>query len=147
MINLKYAVIKTLDAKFPTVPCYPEPVTQDFDRPAFYVEILPVHTKWINGAHIQREVIISIEYYPLERTVDACLAMEAQLLELFNGVLVAGDRVLPLGDMEFEEVHKELTCRMSLSYTDSLDETKVYGYDPTTQLMGDLTVSESLNEE
>lgn len=144
-MNLKYAVIKTLDTKFPTIPCHPEPVEQGFTRNAFYVEILPVHAKWLNGAHIQREVIISIEYYPTERTVDACLTMEASLLELFNGVLVMGDRVLRLGDMEFEEIHKELTCRISLSYIDSLDETKVYGYQ-TTVLMGDLTVSESLNE-
>ena len=52
-----------------------------------------------------------------------------------------------LAGTEAEVINKELIFRMSVSYIDSVDESKVPGYDPEAQLMGELTVSEALNDE
>lgn len=147
MKNLKDAVIKTLTTGFPAIPCYDEEIPQGFARPAFMVEVLPVNSRFLNAAHIQREAMISIEYYPQPRTNEACYTMADSLTALFAGVLVMGGRVLQLGDIEQEVIRKELTVLIGISYIDSLDETQVHGYDPTTELMGTLTTSESLNEE
>lgn len=129
LTDIKKAINDTLKSNFPTVKVSSPDVEEGFKKPSFFVEILPITRGKEGKYHYSRSVTVVIQYFSENETELENIKMQDQLEEVFGQVLKINDRVITIHNIESEINDKVLHFQFDISYLDSLEEDKVYGYE------------------
>lgn len=128
LLDLKKTIVNKLKAKYPNIGIVAQEVEKGFNRPAFFVQMMPVNTEMLNAAHRQRLISVIIHYFTPNNTHIEAINMQDELEKLFLGPLQVGDRSLQLFNCNGEILDYTLQFGFDISYIDSLDNTELYDY-------------------
>ncbi|CAK7083886.1 hypothetical protein CIW83_16865 [Tissierella sp. P1] len=141
LTDIKRAIDSILKDNFSTIEIYSTNTKEGLDRPYFFVEISPIIRERLNRAHYHRKVTVLIRYFPNNEEELENLEIQEQLEELFGQALRIKDRVITLDSVEGQIVDGTLQFKFDISYIDSLDVDKIYGYEDA-ELMQNLILEE-----
>lgn len=141
LADIKKAISTILKENFPTIKRYPPEVKEGFKKPSFFIELLPIMREKQGKYHYFRKVTVLIRYFSESETELENLKMQDQLEELFSQVLKVNDRIITLEEVEGRIIDEVLQLQFDISYVDSLEEDKVYGYEEA-ELMQELIMKE-----
>lgn len=96
---------------------YSNETDEGFERPAFFVEIVPVNKTRISPVYEEIEFSVEIHYEPLTETEEACLAMADKFDEWFSEPFPASDRILKPPDDIQHLTDDDITLYSSFTIT------------------------------
>lgn len=129
LTEIKKAISQTLKSSFPTVEVFSPDVQEGFKRPSFFIKLLPITREKEGKYHYFRKVTVIIQYFSKNETEAENLKMQDQLEEVFGQVLKVNDRTITIDEIESEIIDKVLHFQFDISYVNSLEEEKIYGYE------------------
>ncbi len=147
LVDLKKAVIQLLKTKIPDVPVVAQSVEEGFDKPAFFVQVLPVNTTLMNQRLFTERVLVVINYFPRNKTKEEKDAVSLEVLKmtdrlkafLFPNIKVK-DRSITIGQIDSAETEGFLSLSFSVRYIEAFEVVD------DSELMQDLNIkSEVLN--
>lgn len=141
LTNIKTAIVTTLRENFSEINIYSPDVKEGFKKPSFFVQLLPVLREQQNKAHYSRNITVVIYYYSEDETELENLKMQDQLEVLFGQTFKINNRVITIDSLEGQIIDNVLQFSFDISYLDSLEEDKVYGYEEA-ELMQELILEE-----
>lgn len=141
LTDIKRAIDSILKDSFSTIEIYSTNTKEGLNRPYFFVEISSIIRERLNRAHYHRKVTVLIRYFPNNEEELENLEIQEQLEELFRQALRIKDRVITLDSVEGQIVDGTLQFKFDISYIDSLEVDKIYGYEDA-ELMQNLILEE-----
>lgn len=120
--DIRDALMILIKAAYPTANVYGEEIQQGFDRPAFFVQLLPEGGTNINKAHIQKPMLVDICYFPAAGTVKKdreAWGVADGLNEALGISLAVGDRALYINEPKPEIVDQVLHYQFNVDFIDS----------------------------
>lgn len=94
-----------------------------------------------NKYHRRKFINVEIQFHSVNGTNDEDLEMIDRLYEVFDPVLTVKDRILAINVIRTRIKDNVLRLSFYLDFTDSIDETKIYGYQKY-ELMEELEMKE-----
>ncbi len=126
--QIRDAVMAQLGAKYPEVNIYGEEIQQGFERPAFYIQLIPEKVSSLNHAHVQKEIRLEICYY----AADDIVQKKRNMWNIADGIkdalglsLSVSDRELFTNDLKVEIKSQVLHYTFKLNFTDSYEGIEV----------------------
>lgn len=117
------------------VPIISEEIRSGFDKPAFFVQFMPIGED-TNNSMSESIVTINIHYFSKEKTRVANLKMLGKLREIFKICIYADDRTLTISDKRYDLENNVLQFKFDIRYTESIiDEFDLEG---SYEKMGEL---------
>jgi hypothetical protein len=110
--------------KYPEANIYGEETQQGFERPAFYIQLIPEKISVLNCAHVQKEILVEICYFAAENTGPQKRDMwdiADEVEDTLGLSLSVGDRDLFINDPKAEITNQVLHYKFKLNFTDSRD--------------------------
>lgn len=120
--DIREAIIGKLRAKYPTYSIYgEEDVEHGVKAPAFFVQLLPVSSRPISIAHVQKTLMIDVHYFSAAKTYGDLWTVAEELEKLFDLKITVQDRSITIQDKEPEVVEGVLHFKFNLDFIDSKD--------------------------
>ncbi len=141
LVDIKEAINLTLKSNFPAIGRYSRETKEGFKKPCFFIELLPIMRIKENKAHYFRKITVLIRYFSLNKTELEGLKISDELEDVFLQPITIGDRKITIDEVESEFIDEVLVFQFDISYIDSLEEDKVYGYEDS-ELMQELLLEE-----
>lgn len=125
-VDIKKAVIDVLKLKASAVKVVATEELSGFDKPAFFVQTMPVSdTSSID--YEEKLLSINIHYFSSEKTDLANLKMIDQLNQAYFNTLKIGNRVITLSNKRHQITDNVLQFKFDLEFLNDLDAIEVNG--------------------
>lgn len=102
------AVIKVLNATYPTIPIYGDEVTEGYKLPCFFTTLLPIESETQTKNYITTNLLIVISYFSDCKDSLKCLEVMSKLKRGFGIGLSVDDRHFTIQDSMIEKVESDV---------------------------------------
>ncbi|WP_053955102.1 phage tail terminator family protein [Inediibacterium massiliense] len=143
LLKIQETVLKILKSHFDTSYFYETMQGESLDRPAFFIEVLPVSTTLESRYHQNKKIKIKIEYFSKSQTIKENIEILEKLQDIFSCVLEVEDRKFTIQETTVKMVDKVLVFSFEIAFIDTIDQMKVYGY-KNYEMMKDLRIKEEI---
>lgn len=128
LVDLKKSVIQLLKAKFPNIPVVAQSVKEGFDKPAFFVQVLPVKTMLNNERLFTERALVVINFFAKNQTKEEQDAVSLENLKMNEGLkfalfpnLKVNDRSITINEIDAKEPDGFLSVSFSVRYIEAFE--------------------------
>ncbi|WP_129599791.1 phage tail terminator family protein [Anaerophilus nitritogenes] len=143
LFKIQETVIKWLKNNFDTSHFYDTMQGELLDKPAFFIEVLPVATTLESRYYQNKKIKVDIQYFSKSQTIKENIEVLEKLQDIFSCVLEVEDRKFTIQETKVKMVEKILVFSFNIAFIDKIDETKVYEYE-NYEIMKDLRIKEEI---
>ena len=136
--DIKKAVADKIRSKY-NYKIYRNDVKEGYERPSFFIRVLPILTNLETANLIHSKVTVEITYFQQQKSEVDNLQKAEDLRQLFTGKLAVNERQLTIEDLRIEFAGQEddvLQVLFDLDYYDAVTKTDTY------DIMRELKLSE-----
>lgn len=107
---------------------YDEEIPEHFDRPSFFLDLLPNFYNRDNEFHVDKSILCVVYYFSDDKSNIKKYDMVDNLSELFENTIRISDRIITIND--FTPIFNEdiLQFQFTLNFLDSLEDKDIYEF-------------------
>ncbi|TCO78023.1 phage tail terminator family protein [Marinisporobacter balticus] len=120
LLEIKKSVLGKLKEHFPTYQAYEDIQAQGFDRPAFFIQVLPISTTMEDKYHQSKLIKIDIRYFSKSETMEENLKIVEKLQQIFHTVLLVQDRKFTIQESKVNMIDKVLDFSFQVYFMDMI---------------------------
>lgn len=141
--GLLLGINTVLKSNFPNIKRPSGDIQSGFEKPAFFVQLIPINDDDYND-YSNQNTMIDIHYFSKLKTNADNLAMADNLKKLFSKSLKVGDRILTITNRKHEIVNNILQFKFNLNITNSCDFIKIANEENVEILVPESEIKENL---
>lgn len=122
LAELNKAVNTKLKNRFPNHRIYAGEVTEGFQRPSFFTQIIPLRMDYETKNYKSNRLMVSITYFNERDTEIENILMYDNLIDVFGQILQVGNRHLKLWNIRQSNTDGVLQLRFDLDYWSQLEK-------------------------
>lgn len=126
LTDLTKAINRILKSNFPNHKIYAGEVTEGFQRPSFFTQIIPLSMEYENVNYKSNRLMVVITYFNQNDTELENLKMYDSLIEVFGRTLKVNNRYLSLRNISSSKADGSLQFSFDLDYWSRLSKEEEY---------------------
>lgn len=125
--DIKESIIKLIfDSLGDSYTYYDEEIPQNFNRPSFFIDLLPNFYNRNNDYHVDKSILCSIYYFSENKKNIEKYDMTDSLSELIGNTIEINDRIITIVDFNPEFNEDILQFQFTLNFLDALEDKEKY---------------------
>lgn len=125
LMDIRNALSTKISAKFENVQVYSEKVRVGFERPAFFIDIIPISNLICNKYLVEKSIMVDIFYIPeivSDKESEENLTLVDKLNGLFSTTFIVLDRAITLQNSKIEIIDSILHYKFELNFMDDNED-------------------------